>query len=270
MAAKIHSTAIVDKKARIADGVEIGPYCLIGPEVTIGTGTRLLGHVVVEGHTQIGERCSIFYGACMGTAPQDKKYKGEISYLTIGDDNVIREYVTINLGASLGSKTVIGNKNFLMAASHVGHDCVIGDEVVIVNGVGVGGHVTLENNVVVGGYSGIHQFCRVGKFAMVGGFSKVVMDVPPFSMCDGNPAVIKGINSVGLKRAGFQSSQAMKLKKAIKILFMSGRTLTHALEQLPLEVEMDDLLKGLVEFTRNSKRGITRQSADKSESEAID
>ena len=267
MASKIHPSAIVAKEARIASGVEIGPYCLIGPNVTIGSGTRLLGHVVVDGHTQIGENCSIFYGACLGAAPQDKKYKGEVSYLTIGSDNIIREYVTINVGASSGCKTIIGNKNFLMASSHIGHDCVIGNEVVLVNGGGLGGHVVVEDQVVIGGHTGIHQFCRVGKLAMIGGLSKVVVDVPPFSMCDGNPAVVKGINAVGLKRAGLSSSQAMKIKKAIKILFMSGMALTHALEQLSLEVEMDAQIKALMEFTKKSKRGVARQSSSKSEPE---
>jgi UDP-N-acetylglucosamine acyltransferase len=268
MATKIHPTAIVAKEAQISDGVEIGPYCLIGPHVKIGSGTRLYGHAVVEGHTQIGQRCQIYYGASLGMPPQDTKYKGDVSYLVIGDDNIIREQATLSLGSKPQAKTLVGNSNFLMTACHVGHDCVIGDGVTLVNGVALAGYVTIEDKVIVGGLSGVHQFCRIGKMAIVGGLSKVVMDIPPFSMANGIPATIKGINAVGLRRAGFNSSQLVKLKNAIKILFMSGNGLTNALEKLLKEVETDESLNYLIEFIKKSKRGIARNMAVTDEAEA--
>ena len=185
---KIHPAAIVDKKAKLADDVEVGPYALIGPNVEIGRSVTIAGHAVVDGYTSIGEGTRIFTGAVIGSAPQDLKYKGKKSFLKIGKNNVIREYVTMNPGTEEGSVTSIGDENLLMAYSHVAHDCRIGNNCVIANLGTLAGHVTIEDRVVMGGLAAVHQFTRVGKMAIIGGCSKVVQDIPPFSTCDGNPA----------------------------------------------------------------------------------
>ena len=261
--ARIHPTAIVSPKAVIGEGVEIGPYCVVGPLVKIGNGTRLMSHVVLEGHTTIGRGCEIFHGACLGAKPQDKKYRDGESFLEIGDENVIREYVTIHPGTAPGNKTVIGDRNFFMVASHVGHDCRVGNEVTLANESALSGHVVIEDQVVIGGISGVHQFCRVGRLAMVGAMSKVVMDVLPFSVCDGHPAKFCGLNSVGLKRAGYTSKEMLDIKKALKILVATGTKLSTAMDVIRATMKGNAAAQTLVRFCEAAKRGVCRGAFQK-------
>jgi len=260
--AKIHPTALIDKKARIAGDVEIGPYSIIGPDVTIGAGTRILSHVVIEGNTELGERNLITHHACIGTPSQDKKSQGVSSFLKIGNDNMIREYVTINLGSGEKTKTVVGDRNLFMIGAHVGHDCVLGNDITIANNCALGGHVTLEDNVVMGGISAAHQFTRIGKFAMVGGKTRIVMDVMPFSLCNGNPPKFYGINAVGLRRGGFTSEERLALKKAFKVLSQRGRSLSESLAELRSEFKNSPHIQYLASFVEKSKRGVLRGFTD--------
>jgi UDP-N-acetylglucosamine acyltransferase len=255
---KIHPTAVVDKKARLADDIEVGPYTIVGPEVDIQKGTIIGSHVVIDGHTVIGQECRIFTGAVMGSIPQDLKYKGKKSFLKIGNNNIIREYVTLNPGTEEGSVTSLGDGNLLMAYSHVAHDCSIGDNCVIANVGTLAGHVILEDKVVIGGLAAIHQFVRVGKLAIIGGCSKVVQDIPPFSTCDGHPARVYGLNLIGIRRSGMTMDSQIKLKKAFKILFHSGLTFKHSIEDVARDVGTCEEIDYLIDFITNSERGVCR------------
>lgn len=262
---KIHKTAVVSSGAVLGKGVEIGPYSVIGPHVKIGDRTRVKNHVVLEGHTTIGSDCEIFHGACLGAKPQDKKYQEGKSSLEIGHENVIREYVTMHPGSAPGKKTVIGDRNFFMVASHVGHDCRIGNDVVMANGTALSGHVVIEDRAVLGGMSGVHQFCRVGKLAMVGAMSKVVMDVLPFSVCDGHPAKFCGVNSIGLRRAGYTSKQVLDVKKALKVLVASGVKLSAAMDRIRTEMKNNPDATSLVRFCEAASRGVSRGALSEDE-----
>ncbi|MDP2981550.1 MAG: acyl-ACP--UDP-N-acetylglucosamine O-acyltransferase, partial [Candidatus Omnitrophota bacterium] len=209
---KIHPTAIVDKKAKLADDIEVGPYAIIGPNAEIAKGAVIGSRVTIDGYTAIGERTRIFTGAVIGSPPQDLKYKGQKTFLKIGKDNIIREYVTMNPGTEEGTSTSIGDGNLFMAYSHVAHNCRVGNNCVIANAGTLAGHVTLEDKVVLGGFAGVHQFTRVGKIAIIGGCSKFVQDIPPFSTCDGNPARVYGLNLVGVRRAGMPQKAQRELK----------------------------------------------------------
>lgn len=257
---KIHPTAIVDKRAKLADDIEVGPYAIIGPDAEIGKGSVIGGRVTIDGRTIIGEGNKIFTGAVIGSMPQDLKYKGQKTFLKIGKNNIIREYVTMNPGTEEGSSTSVGDGNLFMAYSHVAHDCAIGNNCVIANVGTFAGHVTLEDRVVIGGLAAVHQFVRVGKMAIIGGCSKVVQDVPPFCTCDGNPARVYGLNLVGVKRAGMSGRAQRELKKAFRILFHSGLVLKHSIEKVQEEVELIDEVKYLLDFLRSSERGISRGS----------
>lgn len=254
----IHPTALVSKSAVIGKEVEIGPYTVIGPGVKIGDGTRVASHVLMEGDTRVGERCFIFSGACFGTASQERNPKPAKSSLVIGNENVIREYVTINGSAKEGSQTVVGDRNMIMTNCHVAHDCVLGNDITIANAVLLAGNVTVEDKAVLGGMAGVHQFVRIGKFSMTGGLSKVTQDVPPFSLCDGNPMSLRGVNSVGLKRAGYSSKDVLMLKKTIKILFGNKLLLAKALEKVKAEFGGHPDVQHLLSFVSASKRGIAR------------
>lgn len=258
MTSKVHSTAVIAKGAEIAPNAEIGPYSVIGPHVKIGAGTRVLSHVVIGGYTQIGRGCLIYPGTCLGLAPQDKKYKECRSHLVIGDDNVFREHVTIHLGSAPGARTVVGDRNMFMVGAHIAHDCVVGNDVVMVNGAVLAGFATVEDRVVMGGFSGIHQFTRVGRLSMVGGCAKVVMDVPPFSIVDGAPAAYCGINSVGLKRAGYSPTRCLPIKKTLKILLGSGLRLTTAVGRVRKEFNGNADIDMILSFCKTSKRGVIR------------
>ena len=254
----IHKTAIVDPQVTLSAGVTIGPYAVIQGKVAIGANVSVGSHCMITGNTTIGRGCQFYTGAVIGSAPQDKKYSGDENVvLIIGENNVFREYVTVNTGtADGGAETVIGNNNLFMAYSHVAHDCLVGNDCVMANLGTLAGHVTVEDRVVVGGLSGVHQFVRIGKYAIIGGCSKVVQDVPPYAMCDGNPAKIFGINSIGLRRANFPTEKANLLRKAYKILFHSNLNRTTAIERVQQEMESSPELDYLLAFIQNAKRGV--------------
>ncbi|OFX17868.1 MAG: acyl-[acyl-carrier-protein]--UDP-N-acetylglucosamine O-acyltransferase [Armatimonadetes bacterium RBG_16_58_9] len=251
----IHSTALVDPSAEIGIGVAIGAYSVIGENVRIGDGTRIDPHVVIECNTTLGRNCSVMSGAVLGGAPQDYKFKGERTYLRIGDNNVIREFVTIHRASGEGESTVIGDNNMLMAYCHIGHNCDIGGNITMANYVGICGHVLIEDRVVFGGIVGVHQKVRVGKLAMVGGFSKVVQDVPPFSMTDGRPAEVCDLNVIGLRRSGVSSKVRADLKQAYKLLYRSDLNPSQALEAIESQLEPSDELTYLLDFIRNIRHG---------------
>ncbi len=251
----IDPTAIVDSGAQLGCGVSVGPYSVIGPNVCIGDGCRIDGHVVVDGNTTIGRDCTIMTGAVLGGTPQDYKFKGEQTFLRIGDSNVIREYVTIHRASGEGESTVIGNNNMLMAYCHIGHNCTLGNGITMANMVGISGHGLIEDKVVFGGMVGVHQNVRIGKLAMVGGFSKVVQDVPPFVVADGRPSKVYDLNVIGLRRSGVGPKARSGLKHAYKLLYRSNLNLTQALEAIENEVEPSQELEYMLDFIRSVRLG---------------
>jgi len=255
----IHPTAIVHPRAKIAEGVEIGAYSVVGEHVSVGKDTRIASHVLVEGWTTIGERNQIFPFSCIGTAPQDIGYKNEETYLIIGNDNVIRESATVHRATTKEDRvTVIGNNNFLMAYSHVAHDCKLGNHIIMANSVGLGGHITVGDYAILGGIVAVHQFVRIGAYAIIGGQSAVPQDIPPYVSASGNRAKLYGLNLVGLKRRGFSDQSIANLKKAYRIIFRSGLILEEALAKVKAELGDSPEAMHLMEFMKNSKRGITR------------
>lgn len=258
MKKQIHPTAIISKKAKLADDVEVGPYTIIKEGVAIGSGTKIGPFCIIEGDTTIGKRCKIFSHAVIGSIPQDLKYKGEKSFLVIGDDNIIREYVTMNPGTAASYKTVIGNRNLFMVYSHIAHDCVIGNNCVIANNGTLAGHVIVEDKAVIGGLAGVHQFVRIGTLSIIGGCSKVVQDVVPYSTCDGHPAKVYGLNIVGLERKNVAEQAKGALKKAFKILFFSRLTTATALKKIEKEIKPLPEIIHLINFIKSSKRGLAK------------
>lgn len=255
---EIHPTAIVASEAVIEDGVSIGPYAVIGSGVHLGEGTRVMAHVVIDGNTRIGPRCNIFPFASIGLMTQDLKYRGGTTYVEVGAETTIREYVTINSATSEGGVTRVGSRCLLMAYSHVAHDCYLGDGVILANCGTLAGHVCIEDEAIVGGLSGVHQFVRIGRMAMVGGCSKVTQDIPPFMLADGHPAAVRGVNVIGLQRKGVHADTIQRIKKAHRILFRSNLTVAEALQQLEEEAGQSAEVRHLCEFVRNSSRGIAR------------
>ncbi len=255
----IHETAIVSPKARLGKDVRIGPYAIIEEDVDIGDVTDVSPHVFIGKYAKIGKRCKIFPFASIGTIPQDLKFKDERTELEIGNDNVIREFVTINRGtASGGGITKIGDHNLLMAYAHVAHDCVIGNHVILANAATLAGHIDIEDYAVVGGLVAVHQFVRIGTHAFIGGSSGVVKDIPPFVLASGNHARLYGLNIVGLKRRNFSEKTLEALKKAYKIIFKSGLLLKEAIKKAREEVPVLPEVKTFIDFIENSRRGITR------------
>lgn len=255
----IHATALVHPKARIAGDVEIGPYAVIGEHVTIGAGTKIASHVLIEGWTTIGERNHIHSFSSIGTPPQDIGYKDEETYLIIGEDNVIRECATVHRATTKEDRrTVIGSRNFLMAYSHVAHDCKLGNNIIMANSVALGGHIVIEDHAILGGIVAVHQFVRIGTYAIIGGQSAVSQDIPPYVSAAGNRAQLYGLNLVGLKRKGFSDQTIATLKKAYKIIFRSGLTQDEAIQKARDEFPDSAEVTKLVEFIRTSKRGVTR------------
>lgn len=250
----IHPTAIIHPGAELHPSVQVGAYAVIGAQVKVGPETKIGAHVVLEGSTQIGARNQIFPGAAIGLEPQDLKYDGSLSLVKIGDDNRIREYVTINRATGASKATRVGSHNLLMAYVHVAHNCQIGDQVIVANAVSLAGHVHIESRAVVGGVVGIHQFVQIGQLAMVGGMSRIDRDVPPYMLVEGNPARVRALNQVGLKRAGLgdQGQVMQSLKKAYKLLYRSGLTLNQALEQLDLLSDSEPL-QHLRQFLQSSQ-----------------
>lgn len=258
MSVQIDPKAMVSPKARLGKGVGIGPYAVIGENVKIGPDCVIDSFAQVLGYTELGEGCHVFPYAVVGNIPQDLKYKGDKSFLIIGNNNKIREFVTINPGTDKGAKTIIGSGNLIMAYSHIAHDCKIGDRNVFANSATLAGYVTVGNSVVIGGLVAIHQFCRLGDFSIIGGCSKVVQDIPPFSMSDGHPATICGLNLVGLKRAKFSSSTIRTLKKAFKIIFFENHLIAQSKELVQKDLPPLKELEHLFEFISSSKRGISK------------
>ena len=254
----IHPTAIVDPAALIDPGARIGPYCVIGPEVFIGADTELQHHVTITGPTKIGSG-NFFYAYCsIGQRTQDLKYAGEPTYLEIGDGNTFREFCTVNRGTLPGTKTIIGNGGNFLAYSHIAHDCIVGDKVIFSNNGTLAGHVEVRDHAVIGGLTAIHQFCRVGRHAITGGCSKIVQDVPPFMIADGNPAEVRGINSVGLERAGFSSETVRALKEAYRLLYRGNLNSKQAVEAIRKEIPGVEEVEELCAFVETSQRGIIR------------
>lgn len=250
---KVHETAVIHPRAGIAEGVEIGEYSVIGEKVRIGPGTRIYPHVIIQGDVVIGKENQIFPGVVIGMPPQDLKWDRNETRICIGDRNLIREYVTIHM-ASQGGTTRIGNDNFLMAYTHVAHNCEIGHEVIITNATSLAGYVAVEDKVVIGGMAGIHQFVRVGTMAMVGGFSKNVKDIPPYMKADGQPARVVAVNTLGLRRHGVPAERREAIKKAYKLLYRSQLNLTQALDRIEAEVPPFQEVTYLLEFMKNSSR----------------
>ncbi len=251
----IHPTAIVDPKAEIGEGVEIGPFCIIEAGTVIGAGSTLESNVIVKRGTSIGTNCRLMPHVILGGEPQDLKFKGEESFVRIGNNNVLREMVTIHRATGEGQATVIGDDNLLMAYVHFGHNCVVGNGNMISNSTGVSGHVTIEDKCVIGGFVGIHQFVHIGKMAIVGGLSKVVQDVPPFCMCDGRPSKIHGLNVRGLRRNGVSQEQRNQISKAFKLLYRSELNTSQALERIAEEVPNSETLEYLISFIVRVREG---------------
>jgi UDP-N-acetylglucosamine acyltransferase len=252
----IHPTAIVSEGAKICEGVTIAPYVVVEDDVVIGEGCEIASHVVIKQFTTIGKRNRIAENAVLGGLPQDVSFKGGKSFLSIGDDNLIREFVTIHRGSGEGMTTQIGSRNFIMVGVHIAHDCVVGDDNIFANGVALAGHIQVEDHVFFSSNVGAHQFVRFGRYAMVGGKSKIVQDVLPFFITDGNPPYVHGLNIVGLRRAGFSLEQRQALKRAYTLLLRSGLMLEDALTVLARL--KDDNVNHLINFIRGSKRGFIR------------
>jgi UDP-N-acetylglucosamine acyltransferase len=255
----IHPTAIVSNKANLHETVEIGPYAVIGDGVTIGKNSVIGPHAVIEGTTEIGENCRIFQFAAIGAVPQDLKFKGEDCKVVIGNNNMIREFVTIHKATSADiASTVIGDGNLLMAYCHVAHNCKLGNHIVLSNGVNLAGHILIDDFAIIGGMSGVHQFTRIGSHSFIGGASAVAQDVPPYVKAAGNRAKLFGLNEVGLRRRGFSDATVDALKKAYRIIFRSSLLLSTAIEKVRLEVEPLPEIERLVSFIEKAPRGICR------------
>jgi UDP-N-acetylglucosamine acyltransferase len=260
---KIHPTAIIDPSTEIGERVEIGAYTVVGADCTIGDGTVLGPHVVLEEFTRIGRDCQVRAGAVLGGPPQDHKYRGERSYVRIGDRNLIREFVTMHRATGEESATVIGDDNLIMAYVHIGHNCQVGSGTMMANNLGLSGHVTVEDGAVLGGLVGVHQFVRIGRLAMLGGYSKVVQDVPPFMLADGRPADVLDLNVRGLRRAGVAAAARATLRQAYKLLYRSNMNVSQALEAIEEELEPNKELGELVAFMRRIKSGSSGRQNDR-------
>lgn len=256
--ASIHSTAVIHPKAKIGANCEIGPYCIIGEHVVLGEKCKLHSHVVIDGHTKLGKGNEIFPFASIGLKTQDLKWKGGITRTEIGDGNTFREYVTIHSATSDGEVTHIGSNNHILAYCHIAHNCALGNKIIMSNVATLAGHVTVEDHAVVGGLAAVHQFCRIGKMAMIGGCSKVVQDVPPFMMADGNPAETRIINKVGMERNGVSEEAQKALRQAYKILFREQLTIPNALARIEKKLPSLPEIMHLIEFIRTSERGISK------------
>ena len=255
----IHPTAIVSPDAHLEEGVEVGPYTIIGADVHIGKNTIIGSHVVVEDHTDIGEDCRIFQFSSLGGAPQDLKFKGEKTRLIVGNHNTIREFVTINRATSADiGVTIIGNHNLLMAYCHVAHNCKLGNHIVMANAATLAGHIHVEDFAIIGGLTGIHQFTRIGAHSIIGGASAVTKDIPPYIMAAGNHAKPYGLNTVGMKRRGFKEETITALKEAYRLIFRSSLLFTVAIERVKNEVADTSEVRHFIDFIQKSERGIIR------------
>ncbi len=251
----IHPTAIVDSSAQIGSDVYIGPYCIIGPDVVLGDGCWLQQHVTIMGPSKIGKANQFYAYSSIGQQTQDLKYRGEPTWLEMGDGNTFREFCTVHRATSPGDRTIIGSDNHFLSYVHIAHDCVVGNHVIFSNNGTLAGHVIVEDHVILGGLSAVHQFCRIGTRAIIGGCSKIVQDVPPYCTADGNPARARGLNIVGLKRAGFSREQMSALRQAFRKIYRSGLNNAQAVEQLRAG-ELTPEAALFTEFIASTKRGI--------------
>ena len=254
----VHPTAVVHPRAELGEDSEVGPYCVIGEHVRLGRGCKLHSHIVIDGHTTLGDGNEIFPFASIGLKTQDLKWKGGLTRTVIGDHNTFREYVTIHSATSDGETTTVGSRNHILAYCHLAHNVTLGNHVIMSNVATLAGHVTVGDHAVIGGLAAVHQFCRIGKMAIIGGCSKVVQDVPPFMLADGNPAETRTINKVGLERNGVSEDAQSALKQAYKILFRDGLTLTNGLARIEAELPRGPEILHLVEFIRSTERGISK------------
>lgn len=254
----IHPTAVIHSGAKIGEGCQIGPYCVIGEHVTLGANCKLHSHVVIDGHTTLGSGNDIFPFASIGLQTQDLKWKGGTTWTRIGNNNTFREYVTVHSATSDGDATVIGSENHILAYCHIAHDCQLGNHIVMSNVGTLAGHVKVEDHAIVGGLAAVHQFCRIGTMAIIGGCSKVVQDVPPYMLADGNPAETRTVNKVGLERNGVSEEAQTALKQAYKIIFRDGLTISNALVRIEAELPKLPEVLHLLEFARKSERGLSK------------
>ncbi len=258
MNGKIHATAVIDPRAEIGEGCEIGPYCVIGPDVQLGADCWLQHHVSLNGPSKIGRGNRFFAFSSIGQVTQDLKYEAEPTHLSIGDANCFREFVTVHRGTAPGAVTRIGNKGNFLAYCHIAHDCVVGDGVIFSNNGTLAGHVEVGDYAVIGGLTAIHQFCRIGRHALTGGCSKIVQDVPPFMIADGNPAKVRSYNKVGLERHGFNEETMRCIKEAYRLIYRSSLNLQQAVEQVRSDLpELPELVQ-LLAFVTSSPRGIIK------------
>src|SRR3984893_17780867 len=255
---QIHPTAIVDPKAELGTGTTVGPYCVIGRDVMLGDSCWLQHHVTLEGPMRAGDR-NKFYAYCsIGQRTQDLKYAGEPTYLEIGEENTFREFVKVNRSTKSDGPVKAPSRGNFLAYSHIGHDCTVGNEVVFSNNGTLAGHVRVGDNAVMGGLTAVHQFCRIGRFAITGGCSKIVQDVPPFMIADGNPAEIRGVNLIGLERRNFPGDRVKPIKEAFRLIYRSKYNTAQALEAIRKEIPQNDEIREIVEFIEKSERGIIR------------
>ncbi len=262
----IHPTAVIDPRAKIAKNVVIGPYCVIGQNVVLEEAVELKSHVVIDGYTTIGARTVVYPSAVIGTKTQDKKYRGEKTYVLIGSDCEIREFVTINSSCGEGTAVKVGNGCLIMAYCHIAHNCELGNNVIMANNATLAGHVIVGNSAIIGGLAAVHQFVRIGDYAMIGGMSRITHDVPPFTIGAGSPYRYGGLNLVGLKRHGFSLSTRSALSKAFKITCRSGLTLAEAIDRIENDVEALPEVKNWVDFCKSSQRGLMASAVKESSS----
>ena len=248
--------SIISKKAQIGKNVSIGPYCIIEDNVIIGDNTKIDSHTIIKEYTEIGKNCNIFSHCVIGEIPQDKKYDGEKSHLIIGDNNTIREFCTLNRGTGESGLTKIGNNCLFMAYVHVAHDCILRNDIILANGVQLGGHVTIDNYGIVGGMTPVHQFCKIGMHAFIGGGLRVVQDVPPYIIANGEPLKFSGINILGLRRRKFSSTQRENIKKAYKLIYNSNYNISQAIEEIESTFNIDESIKDIIGFIKSSTRGL--------------
>ena len=258
MGVSIHPLAVVQPGAELGVDVNVGPFCQVGANVRLGDRTVLRSHVNVEGHTTLGAGCEIWPFASVGSKTQDLKYKGGAPRLVVGDHTVIRECATLNCATFDGGETRVGSKCLIMAYCHVAHDCIVGDRVVMANNATLAGHIVVEDDAIIGGLTGVHQFVRIGRMSILGGFTKAVKDVPPYMMADGDPLKIFGPNKVGLERHGVSAEAQQALKEAYKIVFRTELTVVKALERIEAELAPLPEVRNFVEFIRKSERGISK------------
>ncbi len=256
MTARIHPTAIVDPSAVLGNNVEIGPWAIVGPQCTLGDDTVISARATLERNVRLGARVQIGIGAVLGGDPQDLKYRGEETWVDIGDETSVREYATINRGTAHSFTTKVGSGCFLMSYVHLAHDCHLGDNIIISNGTQLAGHVTIEDKVTISGLCAVHQFARIGRHAFIGGMSRVPQDVPPFVKAVGNPLKLFGLNSVGLSRSGFDEATLRELKRAYRFCFRSDLNLSQGVERARAEVEMLPEVEQFLSFIEASQRGV--------------